>query len=80
MTLVSASAEKLITTTRYESVALQGKEVYADIEFDTDWFDAPSSSYNHGLARASLGLATAAFRAKGTSYASADRNLRSFLA
>lgn len=52
------------------------------VPFSSSWFDADARVYNHDLAKASLGLATSAFRPnpqlteKGFA---ADQNVRSFL-
>lgn len=43
--------------------------------YSDEWFLKASTSYDHALARATLGLAVSAFRAKET----ADRNIRDYL-
>ena len=51
------------------------------VPMDDTWFNAPSSEYNHNLARLSMGMAGSAFRCSGTKeLQEKDCDIRSFFA
>ena len=76
-----AGAEQ-ITITSEDRITTQDKIVTWDFPYDDEWFSASAGTYNHLLARSSMGLAVSAFdpiQANPQATGMSDGNVRRYL-